>query len=305
LGGIDDRLRRDLERLARPADPAGAFDGILEKRARARSARRLQLVALTVAVVIGTAGATFGLARVFGVGEPGGDPISAGSPMPSPLPWPTDECRTSSVSGDFDGDDVEDTATVALTSCLVPEPEEGSPYTTEYALDVKWPPAEGIFPLPDCDAPGGPYGCRALAAVDFDGDGTDEFVLVVHAGASTEFLRFYKLPPRETGPIPLTVAPPGTTRYPGGEPLELSLWGSVTHLNFVTCRTVDGSGQLIATGAELFTDSDTYTVRETVFELEPPGDVSPGQFTVVSERTYEVPFDQMDEAFDAPGEPCW
>ncbi|MGH2572718.1 MAG: TolB family protein [Actinomycetota bacterium] len=239
--------------------------------------------------------------------SPAWQPVPAGPsptsseqpPTPAPTSPPEDECRTSSVNGDFDGDDVEDTATVALTSCLVPEPEEGSPFTTEYALNVKWPPAEGIFPLPDCKK-----ACRALAAVDFDGDGTDEFVLVVDAGASTEFLRFYELPPRETGPVPLTVAPPGTTEYPAGEPLELSLWGSVTHLGFVTCRTVDGAGQLIATGAELFTDPDNYTVREAVFELEPPGEDQPGQFRVVSERTYEVPFDQMD-AFDAPGEPCW
>jgi hypothetical protein len=292
-GGIDDRLRRGLERLARPADPSGAFDGILEKRARGQH-RRVQVIALTVAVVIGTAGATYGLARVFGVGEPGGDPISAGSPMPSPLPWPTDECRTSSVSGDFDGDDVEDTATVALTSCLVPEPEEGSPYTTEYALDVKWPPAQGIFPVPDCGKI-----CRALAAVDFDGDGTDEFVLVVDASATREFLQFYRLPPRETGPVRLEVAPPGETDHPAGQPLRLPQGAPDADRDFVTCRMAAGGYQLIATNAAQQSRGEDVQVTVTSFSFDGT------RFAVDPPERQYFRVEPGDVAASVPGEPCW
>jgi hypothetical protein len=291
LAGIDDRLRRDLERLARPADPARAFDTILEKRTRGRTTRRVQVVALAVAVVVGTAGATLGLARIFGIGSLDQEPLSVGLPTRSVSPL--DECQTSSVSGDFDGDKAQDTATVALTECLVPSPEEGSEFTTEYALDVKWPPAEGIFPLPDCRKV-----CRALAAVDFDGDGTDEFVLVVDASASHEFLQIYKLPPRETGPIRLDVAPPGEPGHPGGEPLRLAQGASSTQQDFVTCRMAGEGRQLIATSAGPIEDQ-SYEVRVTVFSFDST------RFRVdPAEREYMTVHSNDLEA-TVPGRPCW
>src|SRR6266704_3689631 len=65
MPGFDDRLRRDLERMAEPADPSGAFEHIIERRIRRHIARRLQAAALIVVVVVGTVGGTVALGKVF------------------------------------------------------------------------------------------------------------------------------------------------------------------------------------------------------------------------------------------------
>lgn len=61
----DDELRRELERLARPGDPRGAYDRVTRAMRRVRVMRRVQAAALAVAVVAGTAGAVVALERVF------------------------------------------------------------------------------------------------------------------------------------------------------------------------------------------------------------------------------------------------
>lgn len=66
MSGLDDRLRRDLERLAEsPETDRDVFGRVQAKKARRRWIRRTQVAGLVVAVVAGTAGGTFGLSRVF------------------------------------------------------------------------------------------------------------------------------------------------------------------------------------------------------------------------------------------------
>lgn len=65
---LDDRLREGLERAARPADPAGAFERVTARRRRLRLRRRLEAALLSVAVLGGTAVGVYELNRVFRAG---------------------------------------------------------------------------------------------------------------------------------------------------------------------------------------------------------------------------------------------
>jgi Tol biopolymer transport system component len=73
----DERLRQELERAGRPADPTGVYEELIRRKERRRIAQRLQAAGLVVVVVLGTVGGLFGLSRVFRVGEPGGSIASA------------------------------------------------------------------------------------------------------------------------------------------------------------------------------------------------------------------------------------
>jgi Tol biopolymer transport system component len=68
---LDDRLRRDLERAARPADPAGVYEELIRRKERRRIARKVRAAALAFVVISGTVAGTYGLSRVFraGTGE--------------------------------------------------------------------------------------------------------------------------------------------------------------------------------------------------------------------------------------------
>jgi len=71
---LDDRLRRDLERAARPADPSGVYESLIRRRERRRIARKVQAGALAFVVIAGTAAGVYGLSRVFlGASETPGD----------------------------------------------------------------------------------------------------------------------------------------------------------------------------------------------------------------------------------------
>jgi dipeptidyl aminopeptidase/acylaminoacyl peptidase len=61
---VEDRVRRDLERLP-PADPAGAFERISQKRLRRRVVRRAKVVLLAFAVIFGSIGGFVELTRIF------------------------------------------------------------------------------------------------------------------------------------------------------------------------------------------------------------------------------------------------
>ena len=62
---LDERLRDELERAARPADPSGIYERLIERRERRRLARRFKAGALTVAVALGCVVGIVVLSRVF------------------------------------------------------------------------------------------------------------------------------------------------------------------------------------------------------------------------------------------------
>lgn len=74
---LDERLRRQLEEAARPADPSGVYDDLIRRRERRRLARRAQAAVLAIVVVAGSSAGLIGLSRVFGAREP--DRAGAGS----------------------------------------------------------------------------------------------------------------------------------------------------------------------------------------------------------------------------------
>jgi Tol biopolymer transport system component len=74
MSRLDDRLTTELERAARPADPAGIFNQIDHRRARRHIARRIRVGALAIVVIAGSIGGFAYLNRAFGTSRtPGGD----------------------------------------------------------------------------------------------------------------------------------------------------------------------------------------------------------------------------------------
>jgi WD40-like Beta Propeller Repeat len=243
-----------------------------------------------------------------GASNPGWQPAATSLPGPAALQPPTPpslspHCDASDVTGDFEGDDALDLAVVAKTECLT-EPTDY--YNTEYALHVQWfapeggHPAEGIVPLPDCRKV-----CRALAAADLNGDGVDEFILQVDAGASTDFIQVYELPASEAFGRPAIVAPPGSPRWPPNEPAEFALYGSVTHYDAFGCDLINN--QVIVQSAALDSDHMRWSVHESILRFDPTQEVPFGQFTVVSERDFTEPAEENVGPGDQfePGDPCW
>ena len=65
MSRLDDRLTHELERAARPADPANVFERIEGRRARRHTARRVRAGALVVVVIVGSIGGFAYLDRAF------------------------------------------------------------------------------------------------------------------------------------------------------------------------------------------------------------------------------------------------
>lgn len=189
---LDDRLRRDLERAARPADPAGVYEELIRRRERRRILRRIEATALAVAVVAGTIAGTYGLSRVFWADTttPGGDGSpSVSTPPTSPRPSPprTSDiglgfpvCNLTSVQGQFGEGQRVWRAFVATKRGDVGPCPNASEADNVVALDVTGDgQAETAYGPFGCQA-----GCSAFAAPDIDGDGTDELLVQDVASAS-------------------------------------------------------------------------------------------------------------------------
>ncbi len=65
MSRLDDRLTKDLDRAARPADPAGAFEEIDRRRGRRAVVRRAQTALLATVVLAGSLGGVLVLNRAF------------------------------------------------------------------------------------------------------------------------------------------------------------------------------------------------------------------------------------------------
>jgi Tol biopolymer transport system component len=230
-------------------------------------------------------------------------PSQTPTETPSPSPTPSEDCSTleTSLTGDFEGDDVPDIATVGPSDCFEIFQH------TDFAVHIEWKPSgEGIIALlPECQS-----ACGAFTAADLNADGIDELVILVDVGASTQFVEVYELW-HQNGEAdfegPALVIEPGAPGFPADEPARFAIGGSVTHQDFMTCRNVEsGAPEVIATSGELSQDQTKWNVHETVFQfariLEPPF----GTFTVVSTRDYTVAFDPTGETrLEPPGVSCW
>lgn len=63
---LDERLRREMELVARPADPSGVYEELIRRKERRRIVRRIQAGGLAILVTAGTIGGFLALTRIFG-----------------------------------------------------------------------------------------------------------------------------------------------------------------------------------------------------------------------------------------------
>jgi hypothetical protein len=87
LTRLDERLRRELERAGRPADPTGVYEELIRRRERRRIARRVEAGVLALAVSVGSAVGIWSLTR-------SGDGVVA-------TPGPGDEIAAILSDGDY------------------------------------------------------------------------------------------------------------------------------------------------------------------------------------------------------------
>ncbi len=311
-----ERIRRRLDGAAEPADPAGAYEAVVEKKAARRVRRRAGTVALAVAVVAATAGGTYALIRAFGggSGQPAAAPTTteptpseSASPTESPTvtPSPTPTCSGSitQITADFDGDGTDDTTTVVPPDCPWPDPFDRSPQP-DWGIAVTWGDGSaGAWPLPECSADA----CAAVGSIPMN-DGTNALVLETAQGASTTRYALLNVLPSETGPDRYLVIAPAAPGFPAGKPPALATGGSVTHLSFFTCQggPYPGGGDMatiISTRAVLSQDQSTYTVTQTILAHGP--NAGQAEVIVVSQDAKDVAFDAFDPANDVAGVPCW
>jgi hypothetical protein len=73
---LDERLRRELDRAGKPADPSGVYEELIRRRERRRLVRRVEAGALAVVVVLGSIGGIYALTRIFD----GSNPPDIGTP---------------------------------------------------------------------------------------------------------------------------------------------------------------------------------------------------------------------------------
>jgi hypothetical protein len=301
---LDERLRRELEHAARPADPSGVYEELIRRKERRRVVRHVRQGVLAVAVVAGTIAGVVVLAGVFRVGERGvvvGSPSSpppttSAGPSPTPSPSPADErltvlapgvelCDATSVTGTFLGADPGSTAYVGTT------PTGGScdpPGRGIVAIDPSGDDAPVFTSGPfRCDAP-----CTAYAAPDVDGDGNDE-ILVQSIQFTVPGVILFDVVPNEDAPglVRVMVEPPGDAilgfqGFDGSGPPQFWIGGDAFTADSLRCEPSDGGRVLVSvTAQEVPPDSPdaVWEVHETVFVLEA------GVLRVIDARDFTVP----------------
>jgi hypothetical protein len=280
MNGIDERLERDLERVARAAapDPAAALAEVTRRRARRGVVRKTQTVALVAVVLFGTAAGFLVLQRNFiGANQPAD---GSSTPSPSmqppalaPIAIPTDPtqvfdvglgfpvCRGSVIQGNFLG--TGPTYAYVFTKagdggCL--PGERISVVAVQVPDDAAGRSATLVSGGPlDCQTE--PPVCAAWANPDINGDGQDEIAIVVAQGASTTSFELYDATHGSQG---WALNP-----YVGDDdmPLRFDEGGSATHLAGTYCDDSTGLRRFVAWEATS-SDGTTFDVTETPYAIQ-------------------------------------
>jgi hypothetical protein len=293
---LDERLRRELERAGRPADPSGIYEDLIRRRERRRIVRKVESGVLAIAVVAVSVAGVYGLSRVFGEdAERNAATPSVPTPSPTPTASPTrvgkdiglgfPVCNVTSVRGEF-APGVVGKAYGATKAGDTACPDLGDGMQV-LAVDVT---GDGL-----ADTSYGPLECEqwctAYATPDVDGDGTDE-LLVQNVEFSIVGLKLFEVQLGDGGAAlgPVTVAPPGSSREgfePGAEP-QLWLGGDAFDLDTLRCEDSSDGRVLVYTTATQDppdTFDSVWRATATTFSLNDDFTVS-----IVDVREFTEPF---------------
>jgi hypothetical protein len=291
LPDLDDGIRRELERLSRPADPAGALDRVVRAKRRVRVMRRVQAVGLAVAVVAGTAGAVLALDRVFRPPSTPGDQPQVGptlttSPSPSVCPWRIGMSKLATppgyrpvgpaVSADVLGDGRD------AHLQILEHPDQ--PLRCRYLLVVDHPGTGYLVPIRSFEwLPDRP---TILMMAEIDGQPGVE--VVIDIGGSGH--------PHRSGQV-FTYEPGGSTGEGSVVPMQLPSPPGIPGILFplggefaagVDC--VDEPGTIVVTVGGLAPGGDThYEITRTLYVAEQ------SSFREVSSESFTVPVGDEDE----------
>jgi hypothetical protein len=296
LPDLDDGIRRELERLSRPGDPAGALDRVVRAKRRLRVMRRVQAAGLAVAVVVGTAGAVLALGRAFRMPTVPGDqpqvgPTVTASPSPSPS---EDRCPGDTDLGGMDapegyrpvgpvgGGDVLGDGRAARARVFE---DPTRPLRCRFILVVEHPsgvvylaPIRSFQWLPDVPS--------ILPSVEIDGESGVELVIDIggpgHPHRSGQVFTYEPsgVPGGRGAVVPMRLNPPQ------GHPVLFPLGGEFAA--GVDC--VPEPGTIVVTVGDLAPGGDThYDVTRTLYVAEQ------GSFVEVSSESFTVPVGEEDE----------
>jgi hypothetical protein len=279
---LDDTLRRDLDRIATPADPSGVVEAI-ERRARRRGRiRRAGSAVLAIVVVVSTVAGVGLLRRAFAPvpTPPAGGTSASVEPTPETSPTATATalpglaapmCTVSAMQGSFGGPTPGTwfVATVASDG-KCPAPGRGSGIV---AVDANGDDTVDTSTRIDCVT-----ACEAMAAPDIDGDGVSE--LVVSVGPTDAAARYELFTNIEPGiePLAFDCANCGAPTFTWG--------GPDTDLAGAYCLPRHDGPDLVSWTAHETDDGAHYDVEETTI------DVTGSLMTVVDRWTSTVPFDR-------------
>jgi hypothetical protein len=311
MPGVDERIRSEMDRLARPVEMDGALDRIRGRRARRRVVHRVQVVALAVFVLAGTAAGGYGLTRLFAPAPEGVEPArspeaSVPPPEDTPAPDGTELCDTTASAADLDGDGQKDLVIVYAPVDVPGSTEcESDQVGLRYEARVTFgfESEGGGFvaepqPLPECD---GPFQCKLFATPDLDADGRAEVAITIYTGGPALYFAIYRLDPDwnlgDAALERLQIAPPGDPWHEewGSPPgPAMFLWyGSVTHQHSVGCTTHPDGRRTISVKTGLRTEEapGPYDVHITALRLEGA--------TLLVEGSYDFPAARAEN--DDPG----
>ena len=287
MSRLDDRLTTELERIARPADPAKAFQRVERRRSRLHLRRRVRSAGLVVVVMLGTIGGFVFLTDAFHAGtEVGGSVAPTPSATFTTAPGPIDMglgfpvCNVRSMSADFDGNSTRDTASVAIKMSDVGGCPAPGTSTEILVVDLD---GDGR-----ADAVGGPLacpsGCEPFATPDVDADGLPEIaILVDRRSDGTERIQLWDLttpPGGSLAVLPFLDANSDPATFTWG---RVENWGGNGPEVFGVSCTSRTSPPLVTEWQAIPTGADSWHVSEHGY------DVVGARFRSAFEDSYDVP----------------
>jgi hypothetical protein len=296
LPDLDDGISRELERLARPGDPSGALGRVVRAKRRLRVMRRVQVAALALAVVAGSAGAVLALGRAFRPpATPGNQPQVGPTVTSSPSPPSSgDACPSAFVLGGDDlpegyrrmgavgGGDVVGGGDAALAR-VFEDPDR--PLRCRYLLVVVHP-AGGTYAAAIRTYQWLPVVPSILFSAEIDGQPGVEIVVDLggpgHPHRSGQVFTYEPGGPGGEG----AVVPMKLNPSPGGPAILFPLGGEFAA--GVDC--VEEPGTIVVTVGALAAGGDThYDITRTLYVAEQ------GTFVEVSSEPFKVPVGEEDE----------